>query len=190
MHYFYPSSYKLSSRICSLILITSLTVGNILVAGCLPDKTTQDSNQNALARKHYLTAKNELSSNELNSALSSINKAITLQPNYYYYYLRQRIHKDLMLWVSCAKDGQILIQLEPGYYESYLLTGDCNHQIGRYREAINAYTWFLSDQELKRADFFFKRGSAYSLLGEGRKATSDWEYACELDITYCNLSDR
>ena len=163
---------------------------HIFLSGCFSDNITQVTNHREVARQHYLTAKDQYNSNELNPALTNINKAITIQRNYYYYYLRQRIYKKLMLWDSCARDGQTLIQLEPGYYESYLLTADCNHQTGKYREAINAYSWFLSEQRLKRADLFFKRGISYSLLGEVEKAASDWEHACELDISYCNLSNR
>ena len=190
MHYFYPSPNKLSLKTYSIFLIAPLVILTLLLVGCFPDNISQASDQSALARQHYLTAKNEFNSNELNSALTSINNAITLQPNYYYYHLRQRIYKNLMLWDSCAKDGQTLIQLEPGYYESYLLTADCNHQMGKYREAVSGYNWFLTEQGLKRADLFFKRGASYFSLGEAGKATSDWEYACELDISYCNLSDR
>ena len=157
----------------------------ILLSGCFSDNITQNSNQSEVARQHYLTAKEQFNSSELNAALTNINKAITLQRNYYYYYLRQRIYKNLMLWESCAKDGQTLIQLEPGYYESYLLTADCNQQTGRYRDAIKAYSWFVSEQGLRRADLFFKRGISYSLLGEVERAISDWEYACELDTSYC-----
>ena len=189
MHYLNPNANNLSSTTYSRLLMASLVTFTLLLGGCFSDNRTQASNQSALARQHYLTSKNELNSNELDSALANINKAIKLQPNYYYYHLRQRIYKHLMLWGSCAKDGQTLIQLEPGYYESYLLTADCNHRMGRYMEAVDGYTWFLSDQGLKRADLFFKRGASYFSLGEAGKATSDWEYACELDISYCNLSD-
>ena len=190
MYYFYPSSNKLSAKAYSIVLIASLVISTLLLGGCFPDNITQVSNQSALARQHYLSAKNDLSLNDLSSALTNINKAITLQPNYYYYHLRQRIYKNLMLWSNCAKDGQTLIQLEPGYFQSYLLTADCNHKMGRYQEAIDAYNWFLSEQGLKRADLFFKRGASYSSLGERGKATLDWEYACKLDISYCNLSDQ
>ena len=190
MHYFYPSSNKLSSKTYSIILIASLVILNLLLGACFQDNINQASNKSALAREHYLNAKNELTSNEFNVALTNINKAITLQPNYYYYQLRQRIYKNLMLWSNCAKDGQTLIQLEPGYFQSYLLTADCNHQMGRYKEAVDGYNWFLSEQGLKRADLFFKRGASYSSLGEIGKATLDWEYACQLDISYCNLSDQ
>ena len=190
MYYSYSSYNKLSSTTYPMLLIASLCILTLLFAGCFSDNLTQASNQSALARQHYLNAKSGLSSNDLNSALTNINKAITLQPNYYYYHLRQRIYKNLMLWDGCAKDGQTLIQLEPGYYESYLLTADCNHQMGRYREAVDGYTWFLSEQGLKRADLFFKRGNSYFSLGEAEKATFDWDYACELDVNYCNRLDR
>ena len=190
MHHFYLSPDRLWSNTYSLLLLPSLLMFQILLSGCFSDNIPQNSNQSEVARQHYLTAKEQFNSSELNAALTNINKAITLQRNYYYYYLRQRIYKNLMLWESCAKDGQTLIQLEPGYYESYLFTADCNQQTGRYRDAIKAYSWFVSEQGLRRADLFFKRGISYSLLGEVERAISDWEYACELDTSYCNLSDR
>ena len=190
MHFSYINANKSTAHSFYRFLIALITVWAIFGGGCFSDDIIQSSNRSELARQHYLIAKKELSSNELNSALTNINKAITLQSNYYYYYLRQRISKSLMHWDSCAKDGQTLIQLEPGFFESYLFTAECNHRIGKYREAIDAYTWFLSEQGLKRADLFFKRGNSYSLLGAAGKATSDWEYACELDISYCDLSGR
>ena len=190
MQHFYFSSDKLWFKPCSLLLILSLILLHILISGCFSDNKIESTNQSGVAREHYLIAKEQFNSNELSAALTNVNKAIRLQRNYYYYYLRQRIYKNLMLWGNCAKDGQTLIQLEPGYYESYLLTADCNHQTGRYSEAINAYSWFLSEQGLKRADLFFKRGVSYSSLGEAERATSDWESACELDRRYCNLSNH
>ena len=91
MHYFYLTSNTFSEKTYSLLQIASLCILTLLFAGCFSDNLTQASNQSALARQHYLNAKSELDSNDLNSALTNINKAITLQPNYYYYHLRQRI---------------------------------------------------------------------------------------------------
>ena len=190
MHHLYLRSDKISAKIYALFLISSWLTVNSLLTGCFSGNITTTSNQQEVARQHYLSAKNQFDANDLNAALTNINKAITLQRNYYYYYLRQRIYKNLMLWSDCAKDGQTLIQLEPGYYESYFLTADCNQEIGRYKEAISAYSWFLSEQGLNRADLFYKRGISYSLLGELERATSDWDYACELDISYCYHSDQ
>ena len=78
--YYSSSSYnKLSSTTYCILLIASLCILTLLSAGCFSDNLTQASNQSAFARQHYLNAKSELNSNDLNSALNNINKAITRQ---------------------------------------------------------------------------------------------------------------
>ena len=164
--------------ICFIALTTFFT-------GCHVDTAAPYSGSSGEARKYYLKAKNETQSSEFHSALDNINRALELQPNYYYYYLRQQIHKNMESWIHCAVDGDKLIQLEPGYFESYLLTAECNYQLGEYKKAINSYDWFILRNGISRPDLLFKRGNSYLEIGKPEKAILDWDKACKLDNRFC-----
>ena len=167
----------------TIIYFVALTT---FLTGCHSDTVAPYSGNSAEARKYYLTAKNETQSSEFHSALDNINRALELQPNYYYYYLRQQIHKNMESWINCAEDGDKLIQLEPGYFESYLLTAECNYQLGEYKKAINSYDWFILRNGISRPDLLFKRGNSYLEIGMPEKALLDWDRACQLDHRYCS----
>ena len=157
-----------------------------IFTACDTTTDTRYSENATQARKHYLIARNETQSGEFHSALDNINRALELQQNYYYYYLRQKIHNNMESWVNCAEDGDKLIQLEPGYFESYLLTAECNYQLGQYKKAITSYDWFILRNDISKPDFFFKRGNSYLEIGKPKKAALDWNKACYLDNTYCS----
>ena len=113
-------------------------------------------------------------------ALSALNKAIDLRPDYVAAYNNRGAAKNLLgKHQEAITDYDKVIQLKSDYAEAYSNRGTTKNFLGRYQHAIADYDKAL---QLKPdyAEAYDGRGSAKNLLGRNQEAVADYNEAIRL----------
>lgn len=117
-------------------------------------------------------------------ALSALNKAINLRPDYLAAYNNRGAAKNLLgKHQEAIADYDKVIQLKSDYAEAYSNRGMTKNFLGRYQHAIADYDKAL---QLKPdyAEAYDGRGSAKNLLGRNQEAVADYNEAIRLKPDY------
>ena len=117
-------------------------------------------------------------------ALSALNKAIDLRPDYVEAYNNRGAAKNLLgKHQEAIADYDKVIQLKSDYAEAYSNRGTAKNFLGRYQHAIADYDKAL---QLKPdyAEAYDGRGSAKNLLGRNQEAVADYNEAIRLKPDY------
>ena len=117
-------------------------------------------------------------------ALSALNKAIDLRPDYVEAYNNRGAAKNLLgKHQEAIADYDKVIQLKPDYAEAYSNRGVTKSLLGKYQEAIADHDKTL---QLKPdyAEAYDGRGSAKHFLGRSQEAIADYNEAIRLKPDY------
>ncbi len=117
-------------------------------------------------------------------ALSALNKAIDLRPDYVAAYNNRGAAKNLIgKHQEAIADYDKVIQLKPDYTEAYSNRGVTKSLLGKYQDAIADYDKAL---QLKPdyAEAYDGRGSAKHLFGRSQDAIADYNEAIRLKPDY------
>jgi tetratricopeptide (TPR) repeat protein len=130
------------------------------------------------AHKHFSTAQELLLAGELERAITELDKAISIDPDYIEYYLnRGSVYRQLGNYESALNDfdkaidraSDQMLQLA-GYYERAVLYHLCNH----YEQAIADYTRVIALHP-KFPVAYVNRGIAYEEWGKIQEAIADFQ---------------
>lgn len=108
------------------------------------------------------------------------NRAIELDPDTAYnYYNRGWAYAELGMIDEAIADYEAAIERNPGYVVAHFALGVAYHNQSRYEQAIDEYTEAIKLDP--QPTYYFNRGLAYKMTGNGPLADSDFAKARQLD---------
>lgn len=121
---------------------------------------------------------------DLESALSDINNAIIVRPDYEIaYYNCGDIKKEKGDFTGALEDFNKAIDIRPVYKEAYCNRGNVKKEIGDYSGSLSDFDKAISiDPRFKEA--YNNRGITNFLLGKKKEALFDFSKAIEIDSSY------
>ena len=122
--------------------------------------------------------KNSLGRDE--EAISDLNEAIRLKPNYpEAYFLRGISNNSLGRHEEAISDLNEVIRLKPNYSEAYSLRGISNNSLGRHEEAISDLNEAIRLKP-NSAQAYYLRGIVKGTLRKVEEAKEDYQTALKL----------
>ncbi len=113
-------------------------------------------------------------------ALADLDRAIELDPNSYFAYLkRAQVNEARKDYQSALRDINSALKLKPGSANGYALRGRILTKMGQSRRAVRSFDRGIKANE-KCTVCYLGRGVALLQSKQPRKAYSDFEKACKL----------
>lgn len=164
-----------------------------------PEVKTPQQSQQDKAQEVYLRAKDKLLKKNVNGGIQDLTMVIQLNPKYTAAYIdRGLARRQLKDHGGAIQDFTTAISLDPNNFDAY------NNRCGEYRLIAQKTAQDRSDKlnkgkkdcdsaisisKNKVANPFFNRAVIFAMLGESKKAISDFEYAKQISLGIQNDSD-